>query len=201
MADLTTDGPLLRAQRQIQARLRAFFPEAQFAHAVVPANLSPRGWDALTRRTPFVGLGWRGLRPDAQNGRLLRGSAQWTVFLIARNLGAPAARLEGDRLGPGLLGMVQVAALALHGFTILGPEPARTAVGTVLVEEVAHLQADHWQDEAAAVAGLNLSLGCALADPAELDDFLRLGAAWHFDGDAAAAPPRADDSYDMRSSA
>lgn len=198
MADLTTEGPLLLAHQQIQARLKTFFPEAKFAHGAVPANLSPRGWDALTRRTPFVGLGWRGFRPDAQNGRLLKASAQWTVFLVVRNLGSPAARLAGDSLGPGLLGMTQVAALCLHGFTILGPEPARTAVGTIEVNEVANLQADHWQDEAAAIAGLNVSLGFVLADPAELDEFLRLGAAWNFDGDAADAPPRTDDTYDVR---
>lgn len=200
-ATLVTAGPLFGAHLALKARLEAFFPPSQFAHGVVPARLSPQGWQRLLHRTPFVGIGWGGLAPDKASGRWLRGDMQWTVFLAARSTHAPETRLLGSPQSPGIYGMVQVAAAALHGFTIKGEaHPDSGAVGTVAVGDVANLTVDGWEDEATVMAGLSVTVGFGLADGvsvAALDEFLRLGATWEFDPGAVGA---ATDTYDTRSS-
>jgi hypothetical protein len=190
--NLITAGPLHDAHAALVARLAAFFPPAQFASAEVPARLTPQGWARILRRTPFVGLGWRGVAPDRQVGRLLRGQSQWAVFLSVRNEHALGARLTGTPQGPGLYGMVQVAAAALHGWTIAG-------LGAVAMTGIENVTIDGWDDEATAIAALTLDIGFALDHPAAvagLDEFLRAGAVWEFDADPATA--RATDLYTVR---
>lgn len=183
MADLINSGPLLGAVEGITDRLRAFFPPSHFGFGIVSAGLTPAGWVRLVQRAPWIGLGWRGVQPDAANGRLFRGKAEFTVFCVVKNLHSPLARLVGDAQGPGLAGMVQVAMLALQGHELPG-------IGHIEVTGIANLQAEGWKDEAAEVAGLNITVNFALTDPRELDDFLRLGVEWEFE------PPLTDGPAD-----
>ena len=188
-------GPLLSAHQAIWARLDAFFPPSHFARADVPVRVTAQGWKRLLRRTPFVGLTWRGVAPAANPGRLFLGRSQWSVVLAARPEHAPGARAAGADTGPGLFGMTQVAAFCLGGFTI--PD-----VGSVSVTEVANLTADDWDEEAAAVAGISFDLPFGLGGgmrAEDIDEFLRLGATWSFDPAIANAAPVAADLYPVRS--
>lgn len=196
--DMLAAGPLLGAQAALAARLRAYFPTPRFVHAALPPRLTKANWSDLLRRTPFVGLGWEALRPDVASGRILAARAQFLVVLVVRNLASHEARLMGDRVAPGLLGMVQVAAAALHGWTILGTPGRAEPVGDVRVEGVANLHADDWSDEAAAMAGLSISVGVNMATPDRLDELLRLGALWQID-DAADGAPAPDDLIEVTS--
>lgn len=180
--DLMAAGPLFAMQQGLQARLRAFFPASHFDFGIVPARLTPAGWVRLVRRTPWLGLGWRGIQPDPASGRMFKGKGEWTVFAVVKNEHSPLARLVGDSRGPGQLGVVQVAMLALHGFEIRD-------VGHVEVQGVANLQAEAWTDEASEIAGINISVNFALSQTPP-DEFLRLGVEWAFD-------PPADGPADM----
>lgn len=195
MAPPPPPSPLALAHEAIWGRLEDFFPASHFARADVPARITPQGWKRLVRRTPFVGLSWRGIAPDAANTRLFKGRSQWSVFLAARNEHAPETRATGGATGPGLLAMAHVAVFCLGGFTI--PD-----VGSITITEVANLSADGWDDEAAAVAGVSfdlpLGIGAGLTAEA-IDEFLRFGATWSFDPMPPGSPPAADDEYHVRS--
>lgn len=118
MADLINAGPLLDAFEGLQARLKALFPASHFGFGVVAGQLTPEGWKRLVQRTPWVGIGYRGVQPDPGSARQFKGKAEFTVFVVAKNERSGLARLAGDTLGPGVLGMVQVATLALQGHEI-----------------------------------------------------------------------------------
>lgn len=193
-SDLTAAGPLFLMQAALAARLQAAFPPREFQHDVVPARLTQAGWARLLQRTPFVGLSWTGMKPGTASGRHLDAAANWTVFLASKNSAGPKLGLLGDRMGPGQLGLAQVAAFALQGYTIPG-------AGTVRVDDVANLYADSWGEEAGTLTGINISIGFKLQQlggeaPApgvshdtSIDDYLRHAATWRFDGastDAAA---------------
>lgn len=195
MADLhplLDAGPLLSARLALRQRLELVFPPSHFVHEDIPARVTPAAWKKLLRRTPFVGMAWTGAKIAKDSGRVFLGGSQWTVFLATRNEHAPAARIGGAPSAPGLLGMVQVGVMALHGLTIVD-------VGTTEVSDVANLTLDDKDDEAAAVAGISLTApynGSSGIDPGQLDDFLRLGVTWNFD--PAVTPDPATDLYPVR---
>jgi hypothetical protein len=183
MPDLLTEGPLNGALAGLEARLRAFFPPSHFHYAVVPGQLTPEVWRRLVQRTPWVGLGFRGVRPDPASARGFKGKALFTVFACVKNERSPAARLTGDAQGPGMLGMLQVATLALQGHELRD-------IGLVEVTNIASLQVEGWRDEAAEVAGIEVTVNFALTDMRALDDFLRLAVQWEF------TPPLTDGPAD-----
>lgn len=174
MTDLITSGPLITAFTAIEERLKTFFPTSHFGHGVVPSQLTPQVWARLVQRTPWIGIGWSGVQPDPASGRQFKGKDQITVFCVVKNEGGPRARLLGDSKGPGILGLVQMATLALQGMEVPG-------VGHIEVIGTATLQVDGWRDEAAEVAGVSCTVNFALSDPRALEDFLRLGVQWEFD--------------------
>lgn len=171
---LSTDGRLPAMADALAARLKGIFPTSHFAHQIVPAGMTPKVWSDLTARTPFIGLGWRGVEPDPNSGRLFRGRAEWTVFAVVRNPSSPRARLLGDATAPGTIGMAQVAAAWLHGWHV--PD-----CGPIEVQGIAALSADGWKDEAAEVTALNIRVPFTLVGLEQLEDFLRLGVTWEFD--------------------
>jgi len=192
---LIDNGPLIDARAALWSRLGMFFPASHFARADVPARVTPKGWQRLLRRTPFIGLCWRGIAPEAGNARIFRGRSQWTVFLATRNEHAPETRATGAATGPGLFGMTQVAAFALGGCTLDG-------IGAVTITEVGNLSADNWDDEAAAVAGISLDLPFGLdagISASDVGEFLRAGVTWNFDPPLPGNVPAADDVYQVRS--
>lgn len=177
LPDLTRGGPLFDMHTALQTRLKTVFPPAIFEHQTVPARLTRDVWDKLVRRTPMVGLGWGGLRPEADAGRHLSGAALWTAFLVLKNAHSPLARLRGDAMGLGQLGMAQVACAVLQGFSI--PD-----VGVVRVTDVANIAAENLAEENTAIVGVTFEVRFTLVPaPAagDLQDFLRMQVQWQFD--------------------
>lgn len=183
MADLITSGPMITALTALEERLKVFFPPSHFGFGHVPSQLTPQIWARLVQRTPWVGIGWSGVQPDAASGRLFKGKDQLTVFCVVKNERSPRARLLGDGQGPGILGMAQVAILALQGFEIRD-------VGHVEVTGATVMQVEGWKDEAAEVVGIACTVNFALSDLRALEDFLRLGVQWEF------TPPLTDGPAD-----
>lgn len=181
-------APLLALKAAVQERLRLAFPATAFSHGVVPYRLTPAAWERLTARTPFVGLGFGGLRATTAGGdaRAFSGDARWSVFLVARNPVADAL-LAGAASGagaatPGLLRMAGAALAALHGVTFAG-------LGTARVDGVQNMAGDNWGGEDTGVLLLDLAVPVVLDDDdagAVLDDFLALAVEW------ASHPPAAD---------
>jgi hypothetical protein len=174
MPDLLTDGPLHGAFAGLEARLRSFFPASHFGFGVVSGQLTPDGWRRLVQRTPWVGIGFRGVQPDPNSARAFKGKALFTVFVCVKNERSPAARLSGDAQGPGVLGMVQVATLALQGHELRD-------IGHIEVTNSQVLQVDGWRDEAAELVGIEVTVNFALTDFRAQEDFLRLGVQWDFE--------------------
>lgn len=188
LPDFIGGGPLNAMAGALESRLRAFFPASHFDFGIVPARLTPQGWVRLVRRTPWVGLGWRGVVPDQASGRLFKGKAEWTVFSVVKNEHSPRARLLGDSRGPGQLGVAQVAMACLHGHELRD-------IGNIEVTGAANLVAEAWTDEAAEISGVNITVNFTLAGFVDLEDFLRLGATWEFDPSGTEGP---DDLIDVR---
>lgn len=176
--DPTLDGPLHRQAQVLRARLEAAFPPRLFAHDHVPARLTPTVWSQLTRRKPFVGLGFTAIRPDANSGRILGSRAAWDVFLVASNP-RPAERLLGDRQGPGVAGMLQVAIYALHGLTIGGAGTGE-ASGTVEVTGADHSYFEGEADDQTALVRLSLSIPTHWRPDLPIEEFLRTRVVWDF---------------------
>lgn len=155
MIEILSGGPLVRIGRALEERLKLAFPPAMFEHGFVPAKLSKGEWEQLTRRTPFVGLGWNEVEPDKDSGRLLTGDTRWTVFLVNRNAGSIGGRYFGDSLAQGLFHMVQAAMALLHGHTVDG-------LGTFMVTKAGNLYADQWETGQMAIAAVDVDMRLAL---------------------------------------
>jgi hypothetical protein len=156
--DVTAAGPLHFMGEAIAARLKLVFPPNQFTHEYVPARLTLTEWRRLTRRTPFVGLGWTGITPDHEAGRVFEGTAHWIVLLVTKNAGGVAARYQGDRVGAGLFQLIRAASIALQGFTPRQPELSWEAASTVLIRDIQSVYSDEWADDEAAVGMISLDV-------------------------------------------
>ncbi|MHB1305348.1 MAG: hypothetical protein ACYCZB_18130 [Acidiphilium sp.] len=166
-------GPLGLIGRALQARLQAAFPLEQFEHNVVPAKVDVKDWRMLTRRTPFVGLGWNDLMPDHDGGGPFVGASNWSVFLATVNQGSIGARYFGDAAGqqwaPGLFAMIQVGVAVLHGLTL-------PRLGSVRVSRASNVFVEGWDENmAAAVIDISvrttIALGETVTPPADLGRF------------------------------
>ena len=172
-------GPLAAMGDALTARLQLVFPPAKFSHEVVPAKLDAREWKTLTRRTPFVGLGWNDI-DNAAGARLFDGVARWTVFLVTKNPSNARSRYWGDALAPGLFSMVHGAVAGLNGFSMPG-------LGSASVMRSSNLYAEGWDDNDMAMAAVDVTvtLSFGLADifslPDGLDDFMTEATTWAFD--------------------
>lgn len=188
---LASDGPLFAQHRAIAAHLALAFDPKFFVHAPFPVRPSRKLFERLVDRTPFVGLVWGAVQPDSASGRMLQGSAQWTVILVTRSADG-TARVFGDRAQPGLYAMVQVAAAALHGWTIGGEGAAGS--GTVAVTAAEALTAEDWTADDLAIAAVSIAIPFALTDTWQIEPLRRLGMAWQLDADT---PALADASFSL----
>jgi hypothetical protein len=187
---IAASGPLPGIARALTRRLQLVFPPERFAHATMPARLTPKDWTALTRRTPFVGLGWVAVEGDRDNGRLFRGEVSWSVYLVTKNAGGIAPRYHGDALAPGLFQMVQAAVGILHGAGLTDAD-SDLVWGTAMVRRAGNLFAENWEDDAA-IAGIDVDVQIALpvaesVDLATADILATLGIDWQF-ADGGDAP-------------
>lgn len=194
--DLISDGPLHRQLSIIQGRLQEAFPKQRFTHDMLPAVLTPVVWGSMVQRAPFVGLAWTGIRPAQSNGRIYMGESRWQVCLVATNSrNSTAARFTGDPQGPGLFGMVQAAAVFLHGYRRPEGDPWN-AEGTISVEGMSNAFGDGWSDMNGVCGVLDVSMPIDLTHKFRAEDFLRIGASWP--ADSATGEPVINDSYNVR---
>lgn len=177
-------GPIHAAIAGIEARLLAAFPANRFQHELLPAPLNMRLMAELaSRRTPFVGLAFLGLKPGPDTARLYSPKLRFGVYLVAQNP-ASRARLIGDRQGPGLAQMVHAVICCLHGWTIAGERDA--GVGSIAVAEVDNTDGSEWSKDNTACAALTLEVPATFttSDP---DILQTIAATWTFDGNVEVA--------------
>ncbi len=177
-AQLATGGPLFAIAAAMRARLEAVFPPTRFQHGWLPIAPTREEWKRLVQRTPYVGLTWTGAPTAPNSGRLPRLRSTWRV-LVVNSHSDVAGRFLGDRFGPGQFGLVQVAAAALHGWTVAGDDVP--GAGTAEVSDIANLSTDGWADAAEAIAGLTVGIDFTLVDAHALPDLTTLAASWQID--------------------
>lgn len=185
MATAAELAPFTTAAAAIEARLRAFFPPSQFTFAFVPEEAPAEVWAELTQRTPFLGLSWRGLAPDANAGRRMTGDCQWSLTLITRHASI-AARYLGDATSPALLTMVWIATIALHAHAL--KSAGGEALGTVMVAGAGNAMAANWGKGQVAIATLQFST--PMPQPGDAyagvtPELLEMGVTWDFPETAA----------------
>lgn len=172
-------GPIHAAVAGIEARLKAAFPVVRFQHELLPAPMTRVLMAELaSRRTPFVGLAFLGLKPVPPLARLYSAKLNFGIYLVVQNPKS-RERMLGDRQGPGLAQMVHAAVCTLHGFTIAGERDA--GVGSIEVGDVDNTDGSEWAKENTACAALTLNVPATFttSDP---DILQTIAATWTFDG-------------------
>lgn len=193
LAELAQGGPLFRAEQALTERLADAFPPARFCHQVAPAKINAREWGRLTARLPAVARGFQAWDGRGATQRHYGGTASWLVYLISSNPRREEL-LRGDARGVGQLGMLQLAACVLHGWTVPG-------LGSWRVGAAQNAYSDEWGDEATGLVVLDVMLDVQLevsGAVAAQDDFLRLAGAWDVDPHSGAAPDVAETVQNVR---
>lgn len=172
--------PIRSMEPKILDRLRKVFPAQKFQMDRVPSVLTINEFERLTRQSPFIGLAFTGMRPDANSGRHLLAKFQWRLVIILKATGNPDRRFKGDSRDIGLDALVDVATAILHGHTV--PDIGRCAVtGTEAV------YAEGWGDMATVLAHVNFEVSSTLnATDLQLetpDDFKGINATWMLEGE------------------
>lgn len=154
MAELTPatldTAPIATIEQPIVDRLHLAFPPRNFTIERVPSTMTLREFQRHARATPFIGLAWLGLDPDAANSRQLKAKMQWRAILItsARTL---EARFKGDARDIGLDAMIDVLSLILNGWTVEG-------IGAVTVTGAKAVFAEGNEDDDVAIAQVDFSV-------------------------------------------
>ncbi len=177
-------GPIHTAIAGIETRLKAAFPPVRFTHELLPAPMTRATMAELaSRRTPFVGLAFLGLKPAPNTARLPSVKLNFGVYLVVQHPNS-RGRTLGDLQGPGLAQMVHAAVCTLHGFTIAGERDA--GVGSIEVGDVDNTDGAEWAKDNTACAALTLTLPATFttSDPDTLQSIL---ATWTFGGDVEVA--------------
>lgn len=172
-------APIRRQEPPIVERLRLAFPKRLFVIERVPPTLSMAEFKRVVRQTPFIGLAWAGMKPDANSGRALKGDMQWRLILINKVSNGLEARFKGDAKDVGIDAMTDVAMALLHGYSF------RT-IGQTTVTQASSLFADGFADDDIAVSQVdfNFSFVTSPADfsVASPENFAALGLTWSVSG-------------------
>lgn len=172
-------APIRRQEPLITERLRLAFPKNPFVIERVPQNLSTTEFKRIVRQTPFLGLAWAGMKPDASSGRQLKGDMQWRLILINRVSSGLEARFKGDKQDIGMDAMTDVGMAILHGASFKG-------VGTTKVTQVSSLIAEGWADDDIAISQIDFDFSF-VTSPADFsimssDAFEALDITWSVNG-------------------
>ena len=163
--------PISDMHLAIEPLLRPYFVAGKWQIDAVPHPLSLGEFQRLLGVAPWIGIAWREFKVDANAGRQLKGAHSLMLTMAVKNASGRAARLFGDRLGPGLYPSLATAAGALHGRTIAG-------LGTLQVTRAGQAYADGFGDLTVAIGVVELTcvtLMTPLADEVEAaPDFARL---------------------------
>ncbi|MDN7351764.1 hypothetical protein [Acetobacter senegalensis] len=173
---------LATAFRGLQAQLKAAFPDAVFAHHVLPPSPTPQLWKRVQEKQLSVALSMGSWMPDSKSGKVFRGSLTFYVFLLVSHGHMDQLYLgTSDRWGVGITGMSAMAVAMLNRQPVPGLDG-----GTFQVMGVKYPAGIDWLDERTALAeiavqidGVSLSEGLLTHD---LPEFLRLAETWTVNG-------------------
>jgi hypothetical protein len=147
-------GPLAAIAAGLRGRLELVFPLTRFDHQWMPPKMSKAAWDTMTRRPPFIGLGFdRFYRVQTQND--LAVISEWTLCVVVKNERGLKWLMVGDEGGPGFFSLIEVAASVLHGFTI--PD-----IGSVQVVSADHTKIEGDEDQTLTMGVIALTVGADL---------------------------------------
>lgn len=174
-----THAPIRNMYPELVERLRLAFPADQFTICRVPQQMSAEDFASLVQLAPVIGIAWRGVRPDPNNARILKGVALWRLLLIYKASGKPEVRFTGDQFGWGIDDMADVAMVIMQGWTLDG-------IGMCSVTDVQAVVADGYAKDDISLVQIDFEVGfavptslLAVANPA---DFSALGIEWTANG-------------------
>lgn len=171
--------PIRNQEPLIIERLRIAFPEKIFTIERVPQVLSIKQFTRIANQTPYIGLAWTGMKPDADNGRMLKGNMLWRLILVSAVSSGLEARLKGDKYDIGMDAMVDVASVLLQGVNFDGQGVTNITLSNSVI-------ADGWSDDNVAIAQVDFtfSFACRAAATGKMqpDDFKALGITWSVNG-------------------
>lgn len=177
-------APIRKMEPLIIERLRLAFPAKTFAIERVPQNMTLKEFGQIARLSPFIGLAWTGMRPDAANSRILKGNMLWRLFLIYKASNGLESRFKGDAKGIGLDAMNDVSVALLQGAELPG-------VGVATVKLANSIIADGWSDDDIVLSQVDFEVSfTSLVASFELKtvEALRsIGVTWALPGDDDAA--------------
>lgn len=184
MADVTIirPGPIEQIARALRGRLELVFPPNKpFSHQWMPARVDRDAWRRLTERMPMVAIGFNEFQ-RVQTQSSLAVISYWTIFAATKNERGQEGLMFGDKLAPGLLSLMQVAAAAVHGFTMPG-------LGTIQVTKAANAMIEEETDPSLGIAAIDLEVKADLALAGLLSgpdvagaDLAMQQIVWNFDG-------------------
>lgn len=170
-----THAPIRNMYPELVERLRLAFPAQTFTICRVPQQMSANVFADLVQDAPVIGIAWRGIKPDANSGRVLKGVALWRLLLVYKSSGKNDLRFTGDQFGWGIDDMTDVAAVIMHGWTLAD-------IGSCTVTDVQSVVADGYAKDDIELTQIDFEIGfavpsalLAVKDPA---DFTALGLAW-----------------------
>lgn len=171
--------PIRNQEPLIIERLRIAFPKKLFTIERVPQSLSIKEFTRIARSTPFIGLAWTGMKPDADNGRILKGNMLWRLILINSVSSGLEARFKGDVKDIGMDAMVDVASVLLQGVNFDGQGVTNITLSNSVI-------ADGWSDDNIAIAQIDFtfSFACRAAATGKMqpEDFKAIGVTWSVNG-------------------
>jgi hypothetical protein len=179
-------APIRKMEPPIVERLRLAFPAKDFTVERVPQTLTIKEFDRLVKQSPFIGLAWTGMKPDAASGRILKGQMLWRLVLVFKASNGLETRFKGDKRGLGLDAMIDVAVALLQAAEIPG-------VGIATVTSANSVIADGWTDDNVVIAQIDFNVAFQISPAAfqlmTVDDLQRIGVSWAFveDPDTTAA--------------
>ena len=178
-------SPIRTIEPLVTDRLRLAFPAKTFGLERIPAVLTVKEFERVLRLSPFLGLAFLGVDPDAKSGRVLQAAMRWRLVLVFTASRDLRTRFSGDAQDIGLDAMTDVAIALLQGAVFEG-------VGSSAVTSAEAVYADGWGDEATVVNQIDFKVGYSTsAAPFQLrtvDDFRALGATWLNAEDDTLAP-------------
>lgn len=172
--------PIRNQEPLITERLRLGFPKKTFTIERVPQVLSLTEFKRITKLTPFIGLAWTGMKPDSDNGRMLKGNMLWRLILVNSVSSGLEARFKGDRSDIGMDAMVDVSTVLLQGVNFAGQGATKVTLANSVI-------ADGWTDDNVAISQIDFSFSfaCSVAATGLMtpEDFKGLGITWSLTDD------------------
>ncbi|OUI98096.1 hypothetical protein HK14_01085 [Acetobacter cibinongensis] len=182
------DGNILKAAfLGVMQALADAYPEAGYAHYVLPPSPTASTWKRIQTGKSCVAMTFGGWVPEQKTGQTFRGTLTFPVFLLIKH-----NRIEdlwlgtNERWGAGTLGLIAQAIGHLHGAKVPGLDATMRVTRQLCPAGI------DWLDEKSALAELEIQIEGVGLDTEiftdQLPDFLRLSEIWTVDG---AAQPQA----------